>query len=188
MLTPVNPENLNQVKAWFDQAAGPSGDNQQQRVGINLSRVVAVLDGGEMSVKASRLIKRTCGRREEGWMTFGEFAVLVRGGRDGLLPPREADIFRQGLMHAPPPSARVRVADLWIGSSEDEVLDCLHAAFMHHDEGDTGILEWEKVRFVVEEMVQKLPEVDVQKAALAVSQIPSSPPTVLLREVDFEDW
>lgn len=190
-LTDLKPDGLNKAKASFEQIPRTANNGEA----IDAGRVDGVISEGQLSTKSSRLIKKNVNCKEDGAVSFGEYARLVRGGTEGLLPPRDVDILNQGLMSplpsAQPMSARpsVPVPELWKGVPEEDVLDALHESFTRHDVEKTSVVPWKEVHPIAADMVTGLDlAVDPELAARSLKRIPDAPTNVLHREVDLEDW
>jgi hypothetical protein len=192
-LTKLQPEGSNEARESFEKI--PRSSDEVEGEGIDARRVDDVVKEGQLSTKGARLLKKSVDLKDAGLIPFGEYAQLVRGGTEGLLPPRDAEILKQRLLQAVSPNAyptsaraSVPVPQLWKDIPDEDVLDSLYESFARHDSENSSVVPWKEVRPIAADMVTLLEGVDRDAAVRSVKRIPEVPTNVLHREVDMEDW
>ena len=176
ILTSLPSENLNDVKDGFGQAI----QDQEDHV-LAASRVHNAIDAASMSTKSTRVAKKLVNRKGDGVMSFGEFAVLLRGGSTGLLPPKDAKLLKDEILKV---KSGASIAELLSAVDGMKLLDESRRAFNTLDTDKDGFVSWSSLPHILRQMGKRL-EVDLSSA---ITNIGSQPPTAAQEELDFEEW
>src|SRR5690348_1109090 len=75
LVTNLPTENLNAAKSVFD-----SIPNKKDKNHISVDQANAVMDMGVLSPASAAIVNDTIDRGKDGQVSFGEIAMLIRGG------------------------------------------------------------------------------------------------------------
>ena len=178
LLTTIQADNLNDAKDAFSRIPNKLDDGD-----LPIVRVQHAIENAAMSVKSSRMAKKMIDRHGHGTVTFGEVALLIRGGATGMLPAKHAKSLKGQLLldsvNTMPFLVRHHTAE--------ELINQVFQAFEEHDHHGNGLIPWEEWPKLVEKFARNC-GVSESDITVVLNDIPAYPPSVTQEELDFEDW